>query len=94
MSPTLPALHGATIAVWFSAGVPSAMAAHHTLNLYGKNNRVRILNNHIVEEGADNLRFLAECQTWFGVQIEQVVNPKYPPQNPTYKGWMTREKSN
>lgn len=81
MTNILPALRDATIAVWFSAGVPSAMAAHYTLQLYGQHNRVRILNNHIVEEDPDNLRFLADCQEWFGVQIEQVVNPKYPHQS-------------
>ncbi len=78
---SLPEMHDKTIAVWFSAGVPSAIAAYLTLKQYGEHNRVRVLNNHIVEEDPDNLRFLADVERWLGVKVEQVVNPKYPHQS-------------
>lgn len=66
-----------TIAVWFSCGAPSAVAAKLALKLY-PDFKVRILNNFIKEEHDDNRRFLKEVQEWLGVEIEQVVHPKYP----------------
>ncbi len=66
------------IAVWFSCGVPSAVAAKTTLELYGNTCRVRVLNNPVIEEDEDNLRFKAEVQRWLGVPIEDVRNPDWP----------------
>lgn len=67
-----------TIAVWFSCGAASAVAAKKTIEKYGKTHNVRVLNNPVAEEDSDNLRFLADVELWLGVQIESVVNPKYP----------------
>ena len=52
------------IAVWFSCGAASAVAARVTLDVYGKDNKVSILNNPILEEGEDNQRFLRDVQDW------------------------------
>lgn len=66
---------GQTIAVWFSCGAASAVAAKLTLLEYGNIANIHILNNPVVEEHADNLRFLKDCESWFGQKIETVINP-------------------
>lgn len=66
------------IVVWFSCGAASAVAAKLTLEKYGKENTVRIVNNPVKEEHEDNLRFLKDVEKWLGVEIESCVNPKYP----------------
>ncbi len=65
------------IAVWFSCGAASAAAAKLTVEKYGTGN-VRVVNNPVAEEDADNLRFLDDVQSWIGVEVEQAVNPAFP----------------
>ena len=67
-----------TIAVWFSCGAASAVAAKLIVDAYGTDNTVHIVNNPIVEEDEDNRRFLKDIEQWLGVPIEQAVNSKYP----------------
>lgn len=69
---------GDTIAVWFSCGANSAVAAKRTLEKYGGTCTVRIVNNPVVEEHPDNIRFLKDCEKWFGQEIETAINPKFP----------------
>lgn len=69
------------IAVWFSCGAASAVAAKLTLDKYASIARVRILNNPVVEEDADNRRFLLDVQAWLGVEIETVAARRYPLQS-------------
>jgi hypothetical protein len=69
---------GDTIAVWFSNGAASAIAAKLTIEKYGDLCTVRVLNNPIAEEDADNLRFKQDCESWLGYPIEKVVNKNYP----------------
>ena len=66
------------IAVWFSSGAASAVAAKLTLDLYGDANKISIINNPIKEEDKDNIRFLNDVQKWLGVEIQFALNPKYP----------------
>jgi len=66
------------IAVWFSCGAASAVAAHLTLRKYSETHDVRIINNPIAEEDADNRRFLGDVQKWLGHEIEFATNNKYP----------------
>ena len=66
------------IAVWFSCGAASAVAAKLTLDKYRATHTVRILNNPILEEGEDNQRFLRDVSAWLDWPIEHVINPKYP----------------
>lgn len=75
---TLSPREGDIIAVWFSCGAASAVAAKLTLERYGNLCDVRILNNPVVEEDEDNRRFLADVQGWLGRPIEDVRNSKYP----------------
>lgn len=69
------------IAVWFSCGAASAVAAALTVKKYAHEQEVRIINNPIAEEDEDNRRFLRDVQDWIGVKIESAINPKYPSQS-------------
>lgn len=67
-----------TIAVWFSCGAASAVAAKLTLEQYGDTCNVLILNNPVIEEDSDNIRFLKDVEQWLGISIQTVTNHKYP----------------
>lgn len=69
---------GDLIAVWFSCGAASAVAAKKTIEKYGHRCDIRVVNNPVTEEDADNARFLKDVQEWLGVTIETATNPKYP----------------
>lgn len=74
-------LTGKHIAVWFSCGAASAVAAKLTLDRYGSTNKVSIVNNPIKEEHPDNQRFLLDVESWLGQKIEVAVRSKYPNQS-------------
>lgn len=63
------------IAVWFSCGAASAMAAKLTLEKY-PNNKIHIVYNPVDEEDPDNLRFLRDIEKWLDHEIEIFANPK------------------
>lgn len=65
------------IAVWFSCGAASAVALKLTVQLFGREN-VRAVNNPILEENPDNLRFARDVSEWVGIEIEYAVNSKFP----------------
>ena len=65
------------IAVWFSSGAASAVAAKLTIEKY-PDETIRILNNPVIEEDEDNLRFLSDVEAWLGKPVEFVRSPKYP----------------
>ena len=67
-----------TIAVWFSCGAASAVAAKKTIDKYGQTHNVIIVNNPVVNEHPDNERFLKDCERWFGQEILRATNDKYP----------------
>jgi hypothetical protein len=69
---------GDVIAVWFSCGAASAVAAKLTIQKYGNLCDVRVVNNPVAEEDADNRRFLRDVEAWLGVEIEDCRNSKYP----------------
>lgn len=69
---------GDVIAVWFSCGAASAVAARETLRQYGDRCTVRVLNNPVAEEDDDNRRFLRDVEQWLGVTVESVTNPFFP----------------
>lgn len=66
------------IAVWFSCGAASAVAAKKTIEIYGKDHEIRVINNPVAEEHHDNMRFLKDVESWLNVKIEFAINPKYP----------------
>lgn len=65
------------IAVWFSCGAASAVAAKITIDKYGKE-QVRVINNPVAEEHPDNHRFLKDIEKWLDVKIETAINPDFP----------------
>ncbi|WP_375549481.1 hypothetical protein ABWI01_03560 [Oceanicaulis alexandrii] len=70
--------NGDTIAVWFSCGAASAIAAQVTIRRYGDRCTIRVINSPIAEEDEDNRRFMADVAAWLGVNVEIATNPKYP----------------
>jgi hypothetical protein len=74
----MESINGKTIAVWFSCGAASAVAAKLTIEKYGAANTVRVLNNPVAEEDEDNQRFLRDVEKWISVKIERVINPYWP----------------
>ena len=66
------------IAVWFSCGAASAVAAHLTIKKYGDLCDVRVINNPVAEEDEDNRRFLHDVEDWIGQEIEICTNEKFP----------------
>lgn len=60
----------------FSCGAASAVATKLILAGYAPSD-VLIVNAFIVEEHADNRRFLADCERWFEHPIQILSNEKY-----------------
>lgn len=69
---------GDTIVVWFSCGAASAVAAKLIVRCYAHRCNVRVVNNPVADEDADNRRFLGDVERWIGVPIEDARNEKYP----------------
>jgi len=67
-----------TIAVWFSCGAASAVAAKKTIEKYGQNHNVIVVNNPVANEHPDNERFLKDCEAWFGQKILKAINKDFP----------------
>ena len=78
------------IAVWFSCGAASAVAAKRTIEKYGNNCEVRVINTPIKEEDNDNRRFLRDIERWIGVKIELSSNPEFP-DNSARSVWAKRK---
>jgi len=74
-------IEGKHIAVWFSCGAASAVAAKLTLDKYGHGNKISVINNPIKEEHEDNQRFLKDVEKWLGHPIEFATRSKYPDQS-------------
>jgi len=74
-------MKGKHIAVWFSCGAASAVAAKLTLDKYGEDNKVSIVNNPIKEEHYDNQRFLKDVESWLNRPITFAIRSKYPDQS-------------
>ncbi|WP_242880131.1 hypothetical protein [Stenotrophomonas maltophilia] len=66
------------IAVWFSCGAASAVAAKLTIERYGATHSIRVVNNPVAEEDPDNQRFAEDMAAWLGVEIERAINPRWP----------------
>ena len=72
------AREGDKIAVWFSSGAASAVAAKLTVERYGDRCDVHLVNNPVREEDIDNLRFLRDVEKWIGIEVEFARNSEYP----------------
>ncbi len=67
-----------TIAVWFSCGAASAVAAKLTIGKYADTHNILIINNPVKEEHEDNRRFLKDAEKWIRHPIIEAKNPDYP----------------
>ena len=64
------------VIVWFSCGVTSAVAAKLALEEF-EGHEVRIIYCDTKSEHEDNYRFLKDCETWYGQEIEVLSSDKY-----------------
>lgn len=67
-----------TIAVWFSNGAASAVAAKLIVDEYAKENNVIIVNNPVKEEDEDNIRFKEDVSNWINHPIIEAKNKNFP----------------
>lgn len=65
---------GERIVSWFSCGAASAVA---TKLILAEGEPVTIAYCRVKEEHPDNMRFLKECEQWFGQEIIILENEKY-----------------
>lgn len=61
----------------FSCGAASAVATKLVLAEYAATRDVAVINAYVEQEHPDNRRFLADCETWFGVPITVLRDTKY-----------------
>lgn len=61
----------------FSCGAASAVATKIALAQYGATREVQIINAFLKEEHADNRRFAADCEAWFGKSITTLRDEKF-----------------
>jgi 3'-phosphoadenosine 5'-phosphosulfate sulfotransferase (PAPS reductase)/FAD synthetase len=59
--------------VWFSAGAASAVATKLTL----RETEATVAYIDPGSEHADNARFIADCETWFGQPVERLRSQRY-----------------
>jgi hypothetical protein len=60
---------------WFSCGAASAVATK--LAISESKTPIEIVYCHIKEEHPDNIRFMNDCEKWFGQKITVIQNEKY-----------------
>lgn len=66
------------VIVNFSCGAASAVAAKICVDAWSKIREVKIVYADLsADEHPDNLRFLADVESWIGKKVERIRNPKY-----------------
>ena len=55
---------------WFSAGVSSAVATKLMIDQID-----RIIYTHIDDQHPDTMRFVRDCEQWFGKEVEVLQSP-------------------
>jgi hypothetical protein len=60
---------------WFSCGAASAVATK--LAIVESKTPVEVVYCHVKEEHPDNMRFLKDCEAWFGQEVKILENEKY-----------------
>jgi PP-loop superfamily ATP-utilizing enzyme len=64
------------VVCWFSGGATSAVACKIAIDLFGKENCKAIFID-TRNEDYDTYRFLKDCEEWYGIEIEEILNPKW-----------------
>lgn len=63
---------------WWSAGVPSAVAAAIALQTISADEKIVAYCASVESvEHPDNARFLADCERWYGQSVQKLYSPKY-----------------
>lgn len=62
---------------WWSAGITSAVACKYALEMYSD---VRLFYIGIQSAHPDNVRFMRDCEKWYGVKIETISSKVYKDQ--------------
>jgi 3'-phosphoadenosine 5'-phosphosulfate sulfotransferase (PAPS reductase)/FAD synthetase len=62
------------IIAWWSGGITSAVACKIALDRY---DNVKVVMLDTMNEHEDTYRFKADCEKWYGCDIEMYRNPKY-----------------
>jgi len=65
------------IVCWFSCGAASAVATKLAIKDNAGRLPLVVARCIVREEHADNDRFAADCEKWFGVPIKNLINEKY-----------------
>jgi len=65
------------IVCWFSCGAASAVATKLAISTNAGKLPLEICYCHVAEEHPDNLRFLKDCEQWFGQSVTVLRNDKY-----------------
>ena len=60
---------------WFSCGAASAVATK--LAIAESKTPVEVVYCHVKEEHPDNMRFMKDCEAWFGQPIKVLESEKY-----------------
>lgn len=67
--------HGQRVIAWFSCGATSAVATKLAIARWG--DRVEVVRIRLEREHADNDRFAADCEAWFGRPILDIKSHRY-----------------
>ena len=65
------------IVCWFSCGAASAVATKLAISNKPKDSELVVVYTHVEEEHPDNMRFMKDCERWFGQEIQVLKNEKY-----------------
>lgn len=65
------------IVCWFSCGAASAVATKLAITENGGKQPLVIAYTRVAEEHPDNVRFMRDCEQWFGQEITMLENEKY-----------------
>lgn len=65
------------VVAWWSAGITSAVACKYALEIY---DNVRLFYIGIQSAHSDNIRFMSDCEKWYGVKIETISSKIYKDQ--------------
>lgn len=65
------------VVCWFSCGAASAVATKLAIANQPDNSELVVVYTAVKEEHPDNLRFLKDCERWFGQEIQTLKNEKY-----------------
>jgi hypothetical protein len=66
------------IAFWFSCGAASAVAVKKGIEKYGNSHIILIVNNPVIQEDSDNIRFMNDVSNWIGYPITIASNKNFP----------------